>query len=412
MTDSNKIFWYQVYPKQRNMTDEEWVSKDWVIKSRFDYEIGEICEGSKRKSYVGELNTFSTKQQRLQYAENYMKKKIIAYRIKNTNTKKHKTLKNENNKNDISDLRYAFEEVLQKEKIYLDEKTIISKSVAANLFLLFCEENNINLSNINEYTSYKLSEYLVDKKYATSYINKILSIVKKIFYTIKKSGLVSSNVFSEIKKIKITDTIGCEEFTQEQAKIILTHFGEHDKQLQFACLLEFYLLIRPFEIETMQLWQIDLQNKLITIPQNKAKGHNKSIIKCIPNQLLELLLSLKIQQYPSNYYLLGKNRNHNILQPSKQTIKANTLSYRHNKELKKINKKLIDNGEFPITSNEKKQTYYAWKNTGISFLIQLGANLIYVQNQAGHSQPKMTLYYKKKYDSSQSPLINNYPSPF
>lgn len=140
--------------------------------------------------------------------------------------------------------------------------------------------------------------------------------------------------------------------------------------------------LRPAEISKLQLKDIDLKNKKITVPLAITKNTTKTDVDVIdiePN-LMEKLNELNLENYPKNYFLTSNAET--IIGSS--SIGSNRPYKRFRKALEKLN------------LHDKGYTLYSFKHYSNIERLKNGWTLTDLMKANRHSSIAMTEKYLKK----------------
>jgi integrase len=209
---------------------------------------------------------------------------------------------------------------------------------------------------------------IVKLKVANSTHNTRKNNLRSIFTELVKRHYFPSNYVAMVKDRKAADPIR-RPLSEDEKKIVAAHIFKHDKPLTLAFVLLCYLAIRPGEIRDLRVGSIDLNRGVVRFPSSDSKNNRNSVVT-IPEQLIPMLQSLQLHQYPASHYLFGKAKgrhNANML-PRDEQIGVNTLSGRFRTLLRTLHKegKLSDiNG----------LQFYSLKDTLAIFLLDSGVDL-------------------------------------
>lgn len=166
-----------------------------------------------------------------------------------------------------------------------------------------------------------------------------------------------------------------------------------DRQLFLTIQLEYYCFLRPgIEIRKARISWFDLASSRIYVPAEVVKTKEDKVI-IIPDHFRQYLLKeWKLNLYPKNYYLIGKNGI-----PGTEMIGSNNLRNRFNV--------IRDRLGLPL-----KYKLYSWKHTGNSAAEDAGIPMAARQRQNGHRSLRSTEEYLRHKIGFRSPEIqNNFP---
>jgi len=150
--------------------------------------------------------------------------------------------------------------------------------------------------------------------------------------------------------------------------------GEHNPNYLLGCYFCYYCFIRPHEISLIKIGDVNLQNSTIVLYAEQTKNKRDAVVT-IPDTMLQLLKTLKIDKYPKDYYVFSEN-----FAPG-ETYKSgkNFRDYWHRSLTKAL--RLPD-----------KYKFYSLKDTGITKLLY-HVPAIVVRDQARHHSLSMTDKY-------------------
>lgn len=175
---------------------------------------------------------------------------------------------------------------------------------------------------------------------------------------------------------------------------LVSEIRDNDRQLWLTVQLEYYCFLRPgLEIRLARVGWFDLARGVINIPKDVVKtDSNKMVI--IPNQFREYLLKeWKLQNFPSNYYLIGQNG-----MPGPAHLGSNNLRNRFN----------IIRDRLQLPNHYK---LYSWKHTGNAKAADAGIPAYHRQMQNGHSSMRsLEEYLKNKIGFQSAEIRENFPS--
>jgi len=112
----------------------------------------------------------------------------------------------------------------------------------------------------------------------------------------------SENSFDKIKSKPKTEKKYSIILPEWNAKII-EHFKEKHPPMELVCGLIYNSFMRPLEICRTQIKDIRIAQGAIYLPGAKAKN-GKARWCLLPPHLIELLIKMRIDKYPEDYYLI------------------------------------------------------------------------------------------------------------
>jgi integrase len=228
---------------------------------------------------------------------------------------------------------------------------------------------------------------LFNKAYAIEYMNELalredignttwnnyLTFNNRLWNWFIENGYCKENPFTgfskkrESKKRRIL-------IPQEITGKIFEYCREHNPNLEIVIDLVRIAFIRPSEICQIQISEIDLENRVIFIPGEKAKNHNDRFAY-LPTWFYDKIRKRNYDRYPKNYYMISQR-----LEPSDIPIDTRRLD----KHWDKLRNKL---------GLAKEMQLYSYRDTGITYLEEKGVPRNVIQKLTDHHSEKMVGKY-------------------
>lgn len=262
------------------------------------------------------------------------------------------------------------------------------------LFKAYMEEMEISHTPISLITTeiiYEYSDWVQTQRHNNNKSrNTKISILSTLFTQLKERGYVLDNPCENVAQLKTIKRKNFP-FTPEDKKQILEELKGKDPQLYYFCLFIYYSFARIKELRMLKISDIRLDTRQIFIaPENKSQRPRYPIIS---NHFEKVIRSMNLDQYPSHYYVFGKNG-----APSPYMHSKNTLTERHRLFLE------------DLSLNYNKYKLYSWKHTGNYEAAEAGVSIIALKEQNGHTDIKITYDYLKDMGVRfASQLIDNQP---
>ena len=237
-----------------------------------------------------------------------------------------------------------------------------------------------HIDQINKLFAIEYQDFLIKKYSNTRTINIYTQVSKSFFSFITERSQLFKSPFDSVKRLKEVNKQR-QILTVDQARQLLMHLKEQDKQLYIICAFMYYAFMRPNEIANLKLSDIDLNQNLIHIPSSIAKNKQNSTI--VITQGLKNSLEWYLKNSTKKNLLIGTS------------IRINTLSHRYNNLSK----------EYPT------HTIYCWKHTGVVHHYLSGVGIKFIQQQCRHSSLDMTDKYLRSLKFAEnSEMINKSPN--
>jgi len=170
--------------------------------------------------------------------------------------------------------------------------------------------------------------------------------------------------------------------TREDIRALVEYLEIVHPRFLAACLLEYYCLLRPDDLQMLQRKNFDFKRNVINIFANDTKNDTSSF-RVIPICLEKYLKVLDIESLESNDYIFSD----------------------HSKYCFAPGKKIMDKRYFanywaaivrPALGFGMELQFYSLKDTGITNLMSDGISPVFVQKQADHSSLETTNMYTDK----------------
>jgi len=229
-----------------------------------------------------------------------------------------------------------------------------------------------------------------------SFVNKFLDY---IFIDRKNSARTRNNYFAflrlvstwlvEKQYIKSKPTDGISAFrragTKKNRTVISSddlakigdYFRKNDVHMLLACYVLHTCFIRPKEMSMLKIERINFEKSTILVPGEISKNRKDETVT-ISDDLKDLFLELKTDQFPGSHYLFSDE-----LKPGKKYRASKQFTDRWNKMKKAL--------KLP-----KEYQFYSLKDTGITNLFYSGVDSISIRNQARHYNIAITDTYTPK----------------
>lgn len=152
----------------------------------------------------------------------------------------------------------------------------------------------------------------------------------------------------------------------------------------------YYCFIRRTELTRLKVGDFDLVNHTIIIRAEVSKNKTQESV-VIPEGLEPVLKAMKLENYPSNFFVFGRH-----LYPSElQYINPDHISTRHNKFVRKLG---IDS----------QKGLYSWKHTGVcQGYYSTGKDIYSLMRQLRHRDLNTTAIYLKSLGLIQNDVFRN-----
>lgn len=216
-----------------------------------------------------------------------------------------------------------------------------------------------------------LEQQLVGKS-----INGRMSCLKSVVEVAFKRKLLSVNIFRTVAKRKEIVTKQNLAYTDDQIAIIKKKLLKVDPEVWYFCMFIFYTFMRPAEIRTLRVENVDFKKKKIYLAAENSKVKAERYVE-ISEGLRQVLESMEVN---------WKNRKEFLFKaPNGDAFKGkgkNYFAYKY--------RDVLDELHF-----EKHYTLYSWKHTGNVKAYQAGIGIHAIMRQNGHTNVETTMNYLK-----------------
>lgn len=262
------------------------------------------------------------------------------------------------------------------------QSTIHSYSSISDIFIRHLETSGDQDRPVTSFTRTDAILFLdvMDKKGISARThNNYIRTLKVLFNALLDRQFIAVNPWTGIKNAQQTDKKR-RSISRHEAQVIIRTARQEDPQLYLGILLQYHCFIRPNELRQILVRHFDLQSGVIRIPASIAKNKRDAIIT-IPHQLTPIL-SERLSKMGKHWYLFGKDGDPGPDGP----VGANTMGNRH----KLLIRDLRERGSLPDIEGI---SYYSWKDTGATALIQAGIPIDEVMKQLRHTDLATTQTY-------------------
>ena len=244
------------------------------------------------------------------------------------------------------------------------------------------------LSMINKLHVVRFMDYIYDGRGVSSRsYNNYIKVGRLFFNWAKEKCYTKENPFEQIKIKQKTEKKRILIPPETRKKITDYLLSSSDgKNYLIILKLIYSTLLRPAEIQKIKIENINLNNKIITVPGSIAKNKKQRIIP-LTYDVVESLESLNLPSYPQNYYVFG-----NGFEPNSKPLFGQYMRKKWNKLRKELN-----------LPDEMQQ--YSLRDTGIFEMLKSGIDDLSVMQHADHHSLEMTTIYANHVDPNLAKII-------
>ena len=276
-------------------------------------------------------------------------------------------------------------DLLEARRVKWSRKTYFQYKGQLDKLNRFCREKNVTVMN-DQYANAFLESLSLSGLNPTT-VNACRITMRGFYATLKKRKQVYQNPFLETVKLR-EHRQGAKYFQANQQSVLKIHIKQFYPELWLPIQYLYYCFIRPAEMARLTVADVNLGEGTINIPADKSKNKKNQFV-VIPGPLLAQMYELGIQNYPLDYFLVGKDGI-----PSDKPLPINYLGNQH--------RKLTQRLKLP-----PKYTLYSWKHTGVAMAYKAGVGLRELQLQLRHYSLEMVAVYLRSLGIADLPDLKD-----
>lgn len=281
-------------------------------------------------------------------------------------------------KPEILTTRKAWERAVEIKKMETGKRNNANYNSSSNVFYIWLKESERENKPISELEStdiYAFLDWLKEVRGVGNQTrNNYLVYVRACLNALVKRKIIQDNPSEGISDLLTTGTRNIP-FTTEEMEKLNNHLKHNQPDLYNFTRFIYYGFMRPIELVRLKVKHIDLKNRIILTRAGMTKNR-KQMPVVITSQLLPVIESMKLDQYPGEWYVFSRD-----LLPGDKQIWRNRVSELHTEVLRELE---MYNGEL---------TMYSWKHTGNCNAYRAGVDIKSLQMQNRHHNLEMTEKY-------------------
>lgn len=288
---------------------------------------------------------------------------------------------------------YYIDKIIEKRLPALRKKSQQSYASKIRTFKIWLNKNKLNNKNITHFTDKEALSFInhIQEIRSSTTRNTYLSTFKSFFNDMVNEKFINQNPFNGIKKIKEYRQ-GKLPFKKHQIELLKNYLMENEPQLWLVCQFQYYCFIRPGELRSLKIGDIDFDNLKILIKGEISKNKKTQNVT-IPKIFHKILIDNKIHLYNENSFIFSNGG-----KPGIEQLSRDYFNKLHAKALKQVG---ISN----------KYSLYSWKHTGIIEAIRNGIGLKFIQLQSRHHDLNTLNIYAEQLGAYDNVIIrDNFPA--
>ena len=261
----------------------------------------------------------------------------------------------------------------------LRKASMVSYISVAKIFVEWLTTQNIHEMAshlLNQRTCQRFMDELRDRpKFNNNTYNTYLKKYRACFAWMVDRGYCKENPFEKIKTLKKQEKI--RQLIPVDARETVVNHVRTSKHPNYEIVMHliFTSLIRPSEIERLQVRDVDLKNKCIHIPANKAKTHKDRDAALSDTCIAMLIPLLSKPGILPTWYLINSNYECGPEPCYHSMFKKHWMKIRKDCGL------------------PDEMQLYSLKDSGITEMLEAGVSINQVKEAAGHSDISTTNKY-------------------
>ncbi len=305
----------------------------------------------------------------------------------------------------VQPLEYTkFDDACERYKEYLlkmasehdmREETIKSYLSRLKIFREWKEKKNVSLFYTYQFDRRIVGQFIdyifVDRNNTMRTRNNYLCWVKTFCKYLLQRGYISVDPTAGINVVKKKHEAKNRDVIPDNIlKELHDWLTENNKHFLLACYVLHYCLVRPHEMSYLRVGDFSIKNQTLHLHGDNTKNHSDAVIT-VPQQVLKLMIELKVFDSPSNYYLFSDR-------------------FRPGRE-RRDEKQFRDYWHHHIRKNLKlplRYKFYSLKDTGITNMLRANTDILTVRDQARHSSILITDIYTPKDIKAANKMLLNY----
>lgn len=351
---------------------------DWYVYFSYEYPDAEHRpEGKRLKRFIkkGGFNRTKDKKQKEQQFQALAS--AYNYLMKNGWSPFHND--NLSTPDDMEDknLLFCLDYVLNVKKVNIRRRSYESYKDTIRVFreylkakkLEYIYPKMLTVPIVIGFGDYMLNE----KKYAGKTFNTHRTALSIFLGELKNRGIITSNPALAIK-IQAETTKSHVPFSTEQRAVLKDYFAKNNPRLGYFCQFVYYAYIRPLELLSVRVGDIDLTRRVIVIKGEYSKNRKQQSIY-IPDGLARTILDMELHKHSPSDFVFGYQ-----LQTGPKQYSRNRVSETH-KDILRALKMSADHN------------LYSWKHSGVVDAYNLTKDPYKLMRQLRHHSLEMTMRY-------------------
>lgn len=277
----------------------------------------------------------------------------------------------------------AIDKFIESKRKCTREATMRSYKSFSGIFKSWLHNNNQTSMFCSMIDATFLLSYMewadLNKSLSNRSYNNYVMFLYTLFDFFLQRGWINENPAANLPKRKV-DRKGRTIIPRAVRQRIKEFFMDAAPNYYYVMQLCYRLFIRPHEIVSLRIADIDFDNRLLKVRSEVAKNHNERILG-IPDDIMAYFVQLK--EYPGSWFVFADRNTYN---PGPRMMASTRIAEKW--------KDMRDKLKLPASYQ-----FYSLKDTGITEMLEAGVPAKYVKELADHHSLEMTERYTHRSDA-------------
>lgn len=355
-------------------------NRKWYI----DFSAWDVVEGALKRKRITDFNSINGVVRRRAYAEKLVgeinEMLIHGFHFNRKRAEEIARAKKEHELKPYYTLEEVMNAALHIKNTELSHSSVLSYRSDVKAFLKWAESVGVaGLNSLQVGTDVGLmycDHLTLEQQLVGKTINVKMGCLKSIAEIAFQRKLLAVNIFRSVAKRKEIITKQNLAYTDDQIARIKKKLLEVDPEVWYFCMFIFYTFMRPAEIRTLRVENVDFKKKKVYLAAENSKVKTERYVE------ISVGLRLVLESMEVNW----KNKKEFLFKaPNGDALKGkgkNYFAYKY--------RDILDELKF-----DKHYTLYSWKHTGNVKAYQAGIGIHAIMRQNGHTNVETTMNYLK-----------------
>lgn len=208
-----------------------------------------------------------------------------------------------------TDIDEVLERYLEHVRKTSRQKTIHAYTSRVNVFREFISSSPVSIKFAYQYDKRLVNEFLdyiiIDRDAGARTRNNYKGWCSALGDFMCSRKYIDENPAAGIPKVKESEKKR-QPLTPSMLRQLRKHLEIHDRHYLLAVMMEYYTFIRPTELTNLKINDFNIKNQSVFVSGSFSKNHKDGYVG-INEEILNLMIELKIFNHPGDSYLFSKN---------------------------------------------------------------------------------------------------------